>query len=121
MLTATMHTSYPDTGKLRYIDLRAGLEPDLVAEVQSQGCKVYIEGFKTYEQAKEVAATFPKYCKVKVSTCYGLDNKTRPILVFELGRPNSRVSGPVNEIGNKRLGGFLKVLGGMELEKQEWG
>lgn len=63
---------------------------------------------ETQEQAKEIAAKFPKYVKVKVSRYNYVS--------FHVLFASSGVTGEQNETGIKRLSKFLEIAGELNWE-----
>lgn len=78
---------------------------------------VHLTGFATEAERDEVLARFPKFVKVKASTHYylgkdkehGIGFGIRPTTAGHFGEEN-KTTGAVNETGQKRIAGFIKVL-----------
>src|SRR4051812_40999062 len=63
----------------------------------------------TPEQAKEIAATFPKFVKVKGQR-YHAEDGMKGLVSFHIGLSADGVTGAVNETGLKRLRRFLDLV-----------
>lgn len=64
----------------------------------------------TPELAKEIAASFPKFVKVKGQRYLDRDGTIKGYVSFHLGLSADRVTGAVNETGLKRLRKFLGLV-----------
>jgi len=96
---------------------------EAIARVE-EGGSINVYGFNSMEEAKEIAAKFPKFVGVKAVRCNGsnferygiatIDGNHAPSLFLNISEKN-RVTGTANEGGNRRLVAFAKVLRSLEL------
>jgi hypothetical protein len=76
-------------------------------EYTNGGCE-YTAMFKTREQASEVAAQFPKSCKVWATSLGGSDDFSAIVTFRVLPASSNKGMGEMNEAGAARLKSFLK-------------